>query len=561
MPRSEAASGVQLSDEPKSTTTLQAAQVSLRAYLTVLWNTAPPLRSVARQQQGDRTPPFLTCDGLHLPANVEMHAPNGADWYRAAAAHAAAHRLFSRHVFFRSGTAPITQALMDLLEDARVEASAWRTWPGLRRLWTQQHTVEPSEGDDFETLLRRLARALIDLGYDDPHPWVRKGQASFWLAGSSGPALNETTDPLLTCRMASALGHDIGQMRLGFNARSYRLGPSYRDDNHWLWHSDEPAQPGRPRAQSVQGGAQASVAVVPESPPVAQTWLYSEWDRRIARLRPRWCSVTERVASAHQSTAAAEPVGAQSGALVHRLRAFAADARHRSRREHEGDAIDLDAAIRSAVSRRQRRTPDARIHQRVQRQPRSAAAVLLLDTSTSSADPVAGAGSVQAALEVQKRAAAQLAQAMLAAGWRVAVMGFCSNGRHQVALQRVLDFGESWDAKTAQRLAGLAPAWSTRMGAALRHATYRLTQRAAQKRMIVVLGDGEPHDVDVYEPDYLRDDARVAVQAARARGVDSICLLPDPATAVTARRTFGAHGCFVTPCGDAQAGILAAFQC
>ncbi len=149
---------------------------------------------------------------------------------------------------------------------------------------------------------------------------------------------------------------------------------------------------------------------------------------------------------------------------------------------------------------------------------------------------------------------------MLAAGWRVAVVGFCSNGRHRVALQRVLDFGERWDAAAAHRMARLKSAWSTRMGAALRHATHRLRTNFAATRLIVVLGDGEPHDVDVHEPDYLIEDARAAVQAARSSGVQCFCLLPDTPTAATARQSFGAAGCFVMPHGHATAGLLAAFQ-
>ncbi len=73
--------------------------------------------------------------------------------------------------------APITQALLGLLEDARIEALACRELPGLRRLWSAWHTVTPADGSDFETLMLLLARALIDPAYDDPHPWVRKGRA------------------------------------------------------------------------------------------------------------------------------------------------------------------------------------------------------------------------------------------------------------------------------------------------------------------------------------------------------------------------------------------------
>ena len=545
--------------ETESTLTLKAAGVSLRAYLHLLFDTAPPLLP-NESQQVERIPPFLSRAGLHLPASVATGLPDSGNWFRAAVAHAAAHRTFSRHVFVRAGIAPITQALIDLLEDARVEALAWRAWPGLRRLWALQHAAEPAAGADFETLLLRLARALIDPGYDDPHPWVRKGRASFWPVGADRAALTEATDSLLMRRMASALGHDLGQMRLGFNPRLYRPGPAYRDDNRWLWHSDEQAQRVQPRVVPTASGADTADTATPSRVPREQTWLYPEWDRRIGRLRPRWCSVSERSALTPRSGGAAEPDAGSNSALVPLLRAFAVDGRQLSRREREGSEIDLDAAVQGAVARRRRIADDARVYRRLRHKPQSAAAMLLLDISASSADPIGNTWPAQSALMVQKQATLLLVPAMLAAGWHVAVVGFCSNGRHRVELWRVVDFGERWDAAAAHRLAGLKSGWSTRIGAAMRHATHRLMREAATLRLVVVLGDGELHDVDVHEPGYLADDVRAAVQAARSRGVQTLCLVPDDATAAAARQTFGEGGCFVMSGGHAAGGLLTAFR-
>ncbi|HEX7923164.1 MAG TPA: VWA domain-containing protein, partial [Bradyrhizobium sp.] len=70
------------------------------------------------------------------------------------------------------------------------------------------------------------------------------------------------------------------------------------------------------------------------------------------------------------------------------------------------------------------------------------------------------------------------------------------------------------------RLAGLGSSHSTRLGAALRHAGGYLAGRRAFRKVLLVLTDGEPSDVDVPDPQYLVEDARRAAQQLRRRGTD-----------------------------------------
>ena len=143
---------------------------AIQRYLRLLWPQAPDAVELgAREGQ----PPHLIGRVLHLPAQVPVRGvlSHGA-WHHAAAAHAAAHLAFSPPVFDGRGLGPIVRALMGVLEDARVESLVDRELPGLTRAWRSLHTVHSGDGNGFETLLQRLARALIDPGYDDPHAWI-----------------------------------------------------------------------------------------------------------------------------------------------------------------------------------------------------------------------------------------------------------------------------------------------------------------------------------------------------------------------------------------------------
>lgn len=70
-----------------------------------------------------------------------------------------------------------------------------------------------------------------------------------------------------------------------------------------------------------------------------------------------------------------------------------------------------------------------------------------------------------------------------------------------------------------RRVQALTPGHYTRMGAALRHATARLVERPNRNRLLILLSDGAPNDVDHYEGRYGIEGTRVAIQEARRQGI------------------------------------------
>jgi Mg-chelatase subunit ChlD len=74
----------------------------------------------------------------------------------------------------------------------------------------------------------------------------------------------------------------------------------------------------------------------------------------------------------------------------------------------------------------------------------------------------------------------------------------------------------------------LSAGYSTRLGAALRHAGAGLASQPTHRRLLLLVTDGEPSDIDCPDPRYLLEDARRAVQSLAARGMDVFCLAPIP---------------------------------
>jgi len=77
-------------------------------------------------------------------------------------------------------------------------------------------------------------------------------------------------------------------------------------------------------------------------------------------------------------------------------------------------------------------------------------------------------------------------------------------------------------------LAAMEAGYSTRMGAALRHAGHYLSHQQADKRLLLVLTDGEPSDIDMNDPRALIEDARVAVRELDSAGIYTYCINLDP---------------------------------
>jgi hypothetical protein len=69
--------------------------------------------------------------------------------------------------------------------------------------------------------------------------------------------------------------------------------------------------------------------------------------------------------------------------------------------------------------------------------------------------------------------------------------------------------------------------YSTRMGAAMRHAAHYLAAQKAEKKLLLVLTDGQPADVDVHDERLLIEDARKSVGELDQQGIFTYCISLD----------------------------------
>lgn len=525
-------------------TSLAGIQPSLRYYLAGFGMAdmeIKPRRQPALAALPAR--PVISDQLLLLPEHyLALEGAQHGDIYLAATAHALAHLMHSPLHQPAGKRKPLLLAMLALVEDARVERLAGQRYPGLYALWGRFHTASGA-GNDLSagSLMARLARALHDASYEDPNHWVNKGRDLFeQCAGrlSDRAAFNE---------IGSILANDLGQMRVRFVPDQYRTEPAYRDDNTVLWDfgaenqdapDDEMLARNAVQVTVDQTDVDDAVRIAPVAPTEGQRVHYPEWDHRTERLRENWVTVIEtpvpRAVWGQGALSSPSPVGYH---LAFTPKARLLDRAVRLRRQHEGEELDLDAAIESRISVRGRQMPDPRVFQRPGKRRRYLTVLLLLDLSESTNDRIGG--SFTSVLDLEKQAADLLAQSLQSGNDRIAIDGFASDGRHNVHYTRIKDFSETYGDEQRRYLLAQRGALSTRMGAALRHACTRLAAVHAEKKIVLVITDGEPSDIDVADKAYLVADARHAAGALALRGIDTFCVTLDKRAGEYVRTVFG----------------------
>ena len=527
----------------------------LQLYLRALWGHEWIMHPKAKKDLAIHNHrPFIDEETIYLPdAYGGKKVGPGAELYRAAAAHAAAHLTFTRARFKVGNYKPIKIVVVSMLEDARVEALAIREFPGLRNIWKAWHTATPELGGTFVELVARLSRALLDPDYTDDHPWVERGRR-MW-------AENQVRfeDQSLSVELANPLANDIGQTRLQFNYKTYVVQPPYRDDHSFMWyygdddvpqmldedddivleeiktnpeqadHANHPelreAQVDDPDLDKKEEDSQHVIALEL----VTRSVDYGEWDYTIGLERPSWCTLFEKQPVLGDPSLI-DAVLHRHEALQQRVKALIRAAQIqqalRLRKQHEGDRMDLDAAIRAVIDIRSQHEPDPRINMRTVRRGRDLSVLVLLDISKSTGDVIRSENTT--VLNLARESLVLLADAMSELGDEFAIHGFTSNGRRDISYFRYKDFGVPYGPQAKAALAGITPLLSTRMGPAIRHAGEFLRAQASGRKLLLVITDGEPSDIDVHDPRYLMMDAKKACEGLMRHGIQPFCMSLDP---------------------------------
>ncbi len=460
--------------------------------------------------------------GAHGAPCEEIRIP-GLDRYRATLAHMVGHRRWTT-ALIADNWSPFQRMAVEFFEDCRIETLLCREYPGLKRIFLALHPRPVENACDPETTsclrhrLTMISRALIDPdhGYQDAH--LLDFVARFHALMAEGASTTR----------------DIANLALSYVTRTRRQSDQlakvhfdntvidYRDDNRQMWLFIEESDDEEMFEKEKKRSESDEIKGLPPR-------HYPEWDYKSLTYRPDWVSVYETL-HPKGNPADIDKLLLKHAALAKRLKRILdllkPQDKVRIRYQEEGSELDLDVAIRSLIDFKGGANPDPRINMSHRTDGRDIAVMLLLDLSESLNEKAHG--SEQTILELSQEAVSLLAWAVEQLGDTFAIAGFHSNTRHDVRYLHIKGYGESWGDDAKARLAAMQAAYSTRMGAAMRHAAHYLEARPADKKLLLVLTDGQPSDVDAQDSQLLIEDTRQAVKELDQDGIFTYCISLDP---------------------------------
>ncbi|MFT5719755.1 MAG: nitric oxide reductase NorD protein [Motiliproteus sp.] len=256
--------------------------------------------------------------------------------------------------------------------------------------------------------------------------------------------------------------------------------------------------------------------------PVGEGIRLPEWDYRKQALIPEYCLLQPMLADDALPAPVPEALRAQARALKNRFSQLRPELQLQ-KRQPQGDEIDLDAWVDFKTL--------AAKHQSQQNfyldrnQPHRDLACLLLADLSMSTD--AGINGNQRVIDLIRDAMLLFAEALSGTRDPFAIYGFSSVKNKQVRYQLLKNFNEPYGDEARGRILAVKPGFYTRMGAAIRQSTLILQQQKAQQRLLLILSDGKPNDIDRYEGRYGIEDTRRAVIEAKQAGLQPFCVTID----------------------------------
>jgi len=323
---------------------------------------------------------------------------------------------------------------------------------------------------------------------------------------------------------------------------------------------DKKDAPGRPTSDQSTGEGEGEQPLEP----VVTVYYYDEWDFRAQDYKPRWCAVKEMVIQEGTEEFYEQTLREHAGLVAQTRKQFELmkpEMFRKIKRLRDGEDIDLDAAIEWMVEHRVGANPNDKVYWRRNKIERDVAVAFLIDMSASTDEEIQKRDKrydddfdddprrylswwvskrrhelshpPKRIIDVEKESTVLLMTALETIGDQYGIYGFSGYGRDNVEFYVIKDFDEHFDDRIKRRLDKIAPIRSTRMGPAIRHATYKLLQTNAKVRILFLLSDGRPQDHgygrDRTEKEYAIHDTKQALNEAKREGIIPFALTVDRA--------------------------------
>lgn len=272
--------------------------------------------------------------------------------------------------------------------------------------------------------------------------------------------------------------------------------------------------------------------------PLGEGIKLPEWDYRKQSLQKDYVNLQMMLPRGSEPA----PLPAKLAPLARRLRRqfeHLRNDRQWLRQQPQGAELDMQAWLDFHVERQHGQCAERGLFMEMRQNRRDLASLLLADLSMSTDAHLDNEHKV---IDVIIDSLLLFGESLSAVGDQFALYGFSSLRRQQVRMQELKSFKQRYDDTTRGRIQALRPGYYTRMGAAIRQATQLLSECRQRRKLLLLVTDGKPNDLDLYEGRYGVEDTRQAVLEARRVGLLPFCITIDQEAGDYLPYMFGANG-------------------
>ncbi len=266
---------------------------------------------------------------------------------------------------------------------------------------------------------------------------------------------------------------------------------------------------------------------------------YDEWDRNKKQYKLGFCKVFPAFIKEKKLLYTQKIIHENQGHIRQMLKhaeRFLTDY-HVKKRLAWGDEPDLDATVEAFVDRRCGITPSENLYNAKRKRTKEIAILVLTDVSLSTD----GYSNNKRILDTEKEALVMVSEVWRQLGVRFQLDTFSSRTHNHCYYHTAKAFHHTWEA-SRDYIGAIESSGYTRIGPAIRHATYLLSQVRADTKWLLLLTDGKPNDYDTYEGQYGIYDTQKAIGEAREKQMHVSAIAIDETAKFYLPQIFGRGG-------------------
>ena len=203
-----------------------------------------------------------------------------------------------------------------------------------------------------------------------------------------------------------------------------------------------------------------------------------------------------------------------------------------------GDEVNIDSWI-DYQGHQNKEGHNQKFFETFEKKTRDMSTLILADVSLSTE---AGITSEIRVIDMIKDGLMVFSEALERLQDRFAIYAFSSLKNTNVRFHIIKNFKEKYSNLILGRIDAIKPGYYTRLGAAIRESAKILNNQKSANKLLLIVSDGKPNDVDKYDGRYGIEDTKKAIMEAKKKGITPFCVTIDLEAKDYLTHLFGKNG-------------------